>query len=218
MKIQSKYKDYYDFITFRFGGDPDIVYARSPLKITDIMYNARGFFADVINYEYRRDHHITFIVAGSYVIPLINHWEKKIDISTNEVSHTLIAEILEEKHYHLLMKGYKSTKPIGLPKFPVGDKLNDVIRLVGQPVFLINKVEHDRLLLSDRIPILKDYGIASLITPQEMWQNIYTCLTNVLRKNPDKEPPVEVAEKYKIHAAGFDLKTSFRHPVNKKVK
>ena len=38
-------------------------------------------------------------------------------------------------------------------------------------------------------------------------------MNNVLRKSPDKEPPVTIGNDDRIEAAGFDLKTSFRHPI-----
>jgi hypothetical protein len=42
---------------------------------------------------------------------------------------------------------------------------------------------------------------------------IYNFIQNVLRKNPDTIPPVEVKNENKILSAGFDLKTSFRNPI-----
>jgi len=44
-----------------------------------------------------------------------------------------------------------------------------------------------------------------------MWQSIYSALTNVLRTDPDKQPPATLNNQEKIWASGFDEKVSFRH-------
>ena len=45
----------------------------------------------------------------------------------------------------------------------------------------------------------------------QAWQQIQFFLTNTLKVN--ERPMIETDDKYHIIAAGFDLKTSFRHPV-----
>jgi len=50
-------------------------------------------------------------------------------------------------------------------------------------------------------------------SPEILFQDVYSYISNVLRENPDVKPPVEVANENKITAAGFDIKKSFRHRV-----
>ena len=57
------------------------------------------------------------------------------------------------------------------------------------------------------IPCLADFGFASLIPANEMYEKIYAFL-GWLKDNP--EPPNNQTDKDKILAHGFDLKNSFR--------
>jgi hypothetical protein len=56
-------------------------------------------------------------------------------------------------------------------------------------------------------PLLKHFGIPSIIDADTMYQMIYNFL-GWLKDNP--EPPNNQTDKEKIRAAGFDTKTSFR--------
>jgi hypothetical protein len=223
MKIRSRFKDYYDHIGHRYGEDPDVTYIRAPLKITEVRWNCRDYFQDTIArsvYVGNKSHKINewldfeFVVAGSHVVTYI----------TTTTSTSTTYERLTEQHEHLLEKDWRNNKK-KYPEVPSDKHLEDLVRIVGHPVFLIRRIDRcvgrngrreDTICLAERIPILADMGFSSFISPEALWQDIYATLTNVLRKNPDKEPPVTVANEYKIHAAGFDLKTSFRHPVNQK--
>jgi hypothetical protein len=220
MKIQSRFKDYYDYIGHKYGSDPYVVYIREPIKKTEI--DCKGLFYDDVFNE-RSEYFIRFIIAGSNVVPFVCYWEKQEQekwIDPNSFTPSVLKyERFGEQHHSLLRKSWRlKGQELEMPKYPTGEKLNDLIRLVGAPVFEVKEVHHEYVIVSERIPILNDLGFPSFISAEAMWQDIYATLTNVLRKNPDKEPPVKVEEKYRIHAAGFDLKTSFRHPINKKPK
>lgn len=218
MKIQSRFKDYYDHISHRYGADPDCVYIREPLKLSSIKWENRAhFFDDTLlrpsgsrrARERRKDdeiralvdgYRIEFVIAGPRVTTFLHHYGHRRET----------IEVLGEKHAHLLMKDWRTDKPL-YPTVAQGKKLEDLIRLVGAPVFMVRNGT-----LDERIPVLADLGFAAIVSPEQMWQDIYSTITNVLRTNPDKAPPVQVAEKYRIQEKGFDLKTSFRHPVNLK--
>jgi hypothetical protein len=58
---------------------------------------------------------------------------------------------------------------------------------------------------------LRNTDFPKVMHAQDVWQQLQFFLTNTLRIND--RPMLEVEEKYKIIGAGFDLKTSFRHPV-----
>ena len=225
MKIQSKFKDYYDFVSTKFGQDPDCVYVRKSTQngFDNLEWPTKeDYFRDTINKTMlpgRRGLprawnpspnsaiYMEFIVAGPHVVAFIRRNNK--------------LERLTKAHEPILGVDWKTSLPM-YPKLPSGKDLEELIRLVGAPVFHIREQGHSlkknaiRLLIDDRVPVLADLGFASIVPAEQMWQDIYSTMINVLRKNPDKAPPVQVAEKYRIEEAGFDLKTSFRHPVNQK--
>lgn len=58
---------------------------------------------------------------------------------------------------------------------------------------------------------LNDLGFASVMSAEQAYQEIESYIVNVLRTNPDKEPPVQIDDKDKIDQHGFDKKISFRH-------
>jgi len=42
MRIRSKWKDYYDFVSHKFGADPDVLYERKALKQTSFVWASKG--------------------------------------------------------------------------------------------------------------------------------------------------------------------------------
>jgi hypothetical protein len=219
VKIQSRFKDYYDHISHRFGSDPDTVYVREPIRNNNLIEwpegagAVRGGKRCFLNtFDTRHRYTMEFVVAGMHVVAFG---------SSHDGSG--VPEMLGPQHEHLLVQSWRneSSRPI----LPDSDQLTALVRRVGHPVFLVRGwhampgvAGHWRLEIAERIPVLKDLGFPAIISDQQMWQDIYQTLTTVLRKNPDKEPPVRLANDDRIHAAGFDLKSSFRHPVNEKRK
>lgn len=85
--------------------------------------------------------------------------------------------------------------------------LVEIHKQLKQPVFLVDQYRN----IIDRVPRLGDYDyFTKNFIPEQMWQNIYSFISNVIRENPDTKPPVEISNNDKIHKAGFDIKTSFR--------
>lgn len=206
MKIQSRFKDYYDHISHRFGADPNVVYVRRPFSGIDVSIQLvdSHFFRSTLKDETYRS--MEFVVAGPHVFPVIRSYLK------NTVS------ILNKDHDPFLKKNWRGDD-VELPSLPGVKKLQALVKEVGQPVFYVRRNPRGNLSLLHDIPILKDIGLPGIISPEQMWQDIYSTITNVIRPNPDKAPPVEVDNLHKIYAAGFDPKSSFRHPVNlKKLK
>lgn len=56
-------------------------------------------------------------------------------------------------------------------------------------------------------------GFSGCYPPDKIYRDIYNFL-QTMRKSPDADPPVNVDNQSKILKHGFDLKKSFRHPVN----
>ena len=87
-------------------------------------------------------------------------------------------------------------------------------RFRPQPVFVIREIR-DRgdkyVQFERRTPVLAELGLPSLLSAEQIYQEIAYFVGNVLLPSPDTRPPVEVDNKHKIIAAGFDLRESFRH-------
>jgi hypothetical protein len=228
MKIQSKFTDYYDFISRRYGQDPQIVYVRRPLSKTvfpakDLSEAARSALG--VPRVYRCDSGGTrwticrgaSIVAGRYVFPLLIWSGPEMETRHELVDLTKPQHRAVWPNESVLVwrgRGRRGLEPV--PSMtPPEDDIYEVIRIVGAPVFLVADSGRGsgRLEVEERVPILADYGVPSRIPASEMWQNIFHVLSNVLRRNPDKEPPCTVNNEERIQAAGFDLRTSFRNPI-----
>lgn len=211
MTIQSRWKDYYDYIGFLYGQDPETVYVRKPLTETIFLDcpTAKAFPA----FQYIRGldcYKFEYLVAGTYVFPII-HTARH---SSWERDHKVTLEDFRKDFFETTCKWYRDYyQHVFEPNCGVSNEtLADTIRTVGQPVFLVCPHPHDseNLYVDCKIPVLADQGIPALVPPEQMWQGIYGTLTNVLRKNPDKAPPVQLSNESRIQKAGFDLKTSFR--------
>jgi len=243
MKIQSKFKDYYDYVGQQFGEDPQTVYIRNkvdPKRLTFIkrrdlqthetLVNSFKFFNVRHDTATNTDWKVIYIVAGAYIFPMAFGTKETYHPSTQETSVSNVYANLDESFYQWI-SSYTITHPRtgrirsygtarsyqqfreALEKPDFKAKVRTMIVELDTPVFLLRETGVDK-----RVPVLADYGIPSLVSPTEMWQNIYTTLTNALRNDPDKDPPVTLANNQRIEKAGFDLKTSFRNPINKKVK
>lgn len=228
MKIISKFKDYYDFISHQYGQDPLVVYERRSLSNDQIFIPRKRLSDRALNAiypvrlkrgSYRRNkwqpspaqHTDTVtLVAGKYVFPILRRHDPVTGVVT---SHEIMAQAT---HGALVETGWRFDKRVDplLPAYePPEEVVEEVIRAAGMPVFAVHNVEMQTVVLAERVPILAEWGVPALIPASEMWQNISHLLSNVLRRSPDKEPPCTVNNAERIQAAGFDEKTSFRHPV-----
>ena len=220
MRIVSKFKDYYDYISHEFGEDPGVVYLRkslTPAQQRAIPANS-GFannLADIVGrHGATIDHSLVFVVVGCRVFPFI----RSIPAPFQRQPIVEKVELVSAKHEALFLRDHRSRKPKPLyPEVPDNRRLAEIIRLVGAPVFCLHQSWY-RCVVDERVPVLADWGFPSILPATEAWQSIYTTLTSVLRADPDKAPPVALANDDRVVKAGFDLKTSFRHPVNEKRK
>lgn len=73
---------------------------------------------------------------------------------------------------------------------------------------------HNYVSVQNLVPILSQIPnlVKTLGSPEIFYQQLYNFFIEN-RENVDLEPPVSVDNKSKIQKAGFDLKTSFRHPI-----
>jgi len=99
-------------------------------------------------------------------------------------------------------------------------ELIDISKKINAPVFCINNISRGQnklnesdfhICLDGDIPILANLGVASLIKPEQIYQDIAYFIANTMNDSPDTAPPVQVADKDRIVQHGFDFKQSFRH-------
>lgn len=249
MRINSKFKDYYDYIGHKFGQDPDVVYNRGPIpKAEEYQFGYRpdllwrSSFIErqnclywVVEDLFRKNSETSdptikdqflYVCAGELIFPYIQReifreeWDqnaKKMVSGLSTIEHIQVSEGIVRQYLGAGWEGERaiSRYEAGLEKLKRG--LPEIQRELNAPVFEIYR-GFNGVHVSQYPPRLADFDIPSRVSAQDMWQNIYSTMTNVLRKNPDKEPPVKISNQDKIVKAGFDLKTSFRNPINQKPK
>lgn len=222
MKIVSKFKDYYDWISHKVGQDPTCTYMRGnitvnfiPVKDLDLGKTYRefprkawDFGAHLSTYEIGDRGQLEYLVAGEYVFPLA-----VVEPFGSEPRAELLNEELIDRYFYYHVNPYwRETAPQTKEGMLNPQFIPELTKLVGHPTYRI-RCKNDHYMVDEKTPILKEYGIPALVDAQQMWQSIYTVMTNVLRPNPDKTVPVELSNENKIQKAGFDLKTSFRNPI-----
>ena len=233
MKIICSWKDYYDFVGQKFGQDPNVAYERKMLTGSYLIppQTSRGaggqrpifgcgWFepsrnSGLINNGVFSDLRINL----SYVVVALKAY-LVLDFATPDYYRRVFkTEIYDpEKHNRFFSTHYKDDSPY-LPEPPTEESIKFAIKTIGAPIFWTNGREENwgkreaTLLVREKVPCLKDLGFPAILPPEQAWQEIYSVMQNVLRKNPDKEPPLTIGNEDRIEAAGFDLKTSFRNPI-----
>lgn len=222
MRISSKFRDYYDFVADQYGGgDPRIVYPRTRLTKIDPKNPWSGDLIVTVpkwgplpdpNGYYRSDEfqYRYLIVAGkAYLLKRLQSMFYDGDINSFKICNAE-EEVKDRRRFYLRQDKFEYGKE--------HDFLVDLSRQIKAPVFVINKLEYVRLgkdevsaIIDGQCPVLGRIGMASLIDPYQMYQELALFVGNKMRSTPDVKPPVELDNKQKILKAGFDLKKSFRH-------
>ena len=205
MKIISKYKDFYDHISYVYGVDDKIVYVRDTINNAEIRarslpgYNKLRTLHDrLLRIDHRLEASIVVVVDRMFFV-ITDRWsneERVLDADD---------ELLREGGWMFRDSQTYSTEDI-----------LSMTKLVGAPVYRINRFWRDNgetvAVIEKRTPRLGDIdGLVAKLGIEQTYQNISYALVNQLRDSPDLAPPVAIDDKYKIVAAGFDLKQSFRH-------
>jgi hypothetical protein len=200
MKIISPFKDYYDHIAYIYGVDNTIVYNRNPFdkntlpsdgyRMPDFQYWTRDvnetIFAQFGGKDKNDYSRRWLCIMGKFYLQVTTN---TLDRSSWKIVNYEFNNTISQYHTEL-MKLHKH---------------------IQAPVFVINSNYWRNFNIDTDIPILKDSGIASIISPEKMYQDISYFIGNVLKDNPDTLPPVNISDKDKLTQAGFDAKMSFRH-------
>lgn len=225
MKIISSFKDYYDYVAYMYGGgDPRVIYNRSQLRDSSVSGIPVMFFP----WERRRGRTYRYkylIICARYYLLVSEVFNKEEGGEEKSSPYQLLTRETYPELYRYVSedewRGRKDVKDWFLGNF-FDERLVELSRAVDAPVFIISRVgwngggskkRIEEVELELKIPKLYEYGIPSLISPESMYGELSYFVGNVMRVSPDLAPPVQVEEQYRVEQAGFDLKTSFRHPV-----
>lgn len=99
------------------------------------------------------------------------------------------------------------------------DILVKLSKELGTPIFEYDGYDFGEYYIMDgnmynKIPNLQELGIASVYSPEQLYQDLSYFIGNIMKDNPDINPPVIIEDIHKITGHGFDLKQSFRHRKN----
>lgn len=229
MKIASPFKDYYDHIAYAYGGgDPSIIYERRRIGA---MKNIDGAtYADSVDVEVDSLVHLSpppyrfkgFIGYNGPLKWLIVCGKPYLVIDTSgDQGHPAKFEIFKhEKHHHHFsdpgQERYREPEVIGIED----PTLIALSRVVGHPVFIINKIRYTpaqgggsriQVNIHGDCPILGALGFAATYPADQLFQDISYFMVNKMKESPDLAPPSNMTDKEKISQHGFDTKQSFRH-------
>lgn len=217
MIIKSKFKDYYDHVAHLYGGgDPNILYIRGKIKTENLLVQT----SDAIKRGNYNHYHGVWKNYETQWISVVGKYYMLI--RRNEYDIRGEWKLINEKDFPDQYAEYIKPRPttswnkdVDQNRGGMDKVLAEISRKIQEPVFSFElystynsrHVAH----ISENIPILGDLGFASVIPPEQMYQDIEFFMTNVLRESPDTKIPVIISDKDRIIQHGFDLKQSFRH-------
>lgn len=220
MVIKSPFKDYYDFVANKYGGgDPRLVYPRNRIDLANQLVEVDNCqLTDPSRYYWYRlksepqMDYLYLVVAG------------KAYLLVRPSDPYLLRDLLDDFKVKIIDQEDKKPRPstylfhwnYGIKFGEEYQFLVELCRKVQAPVFIITKIdymENRRATVSiyERCPILSQLGMASIIDPYQMYQDLSMFMGNKMKDTPDTKPPVELSNKQRILKAGFDLVQSFRH-------
>lgn len=229
MIIKSGFKDYYDFVANMYGGgDPKCIYLRTKLKSSDVKphefqlghfkvpydsnYGIPSVPQDLTTpdksfmYKFKR-----LVVAGkSYLcyVKLNNNSPFGFQSDYNLQYKVLHGKELE-RYLEIKSRGYfyKETQPHDTKVSP---GLVELSRIIKAPVFVYTGTSSKSVSIEVNCPILQNYEFPSIMSPQEIYQEVSYFIMNTMNVSPDMMPPSPMTDEMKIHSHGFDVKSSFR--------
>lgn len=210
MKIISKYKDYYDYLSGIYGEDPLLVLDRRTdseiIKIKDLKLNGIDIFEYYILYIGK--YAIRFLINKNGIYFTKEQFEKKqenIDMAIEQFRYSAYLKLKDN-----FLDQYFYSK-----RFVIKEIKGKLLTIEENcPIILVKLNKFDRCIKLIKYPILQGSGIESILPPEEIYKILCDHLSQV---NQMKEKPVPVGDdKTRILSAGFDLKSSFRPKRKKK--
>lgn len=209
MRIISKIKDYYDYVSFIYGEDKKFVYVRNMVQLWNLpMYNKTCPIAyyPVIN-EIR---HARYEANVLYFVAVCG---KLFPIKLNSFGLTYTAELVTEistkfnQRKHKLNIGEFSQK-----MFDIQVEMKSPITIVEYNLYQTNSYnQHNMIVYPSSIVLGAVKNFVAIYSPEQIWQDIYYFIANQMHTpNADIDPPVSLPDKYKIIEHGFDPVISFR--------
>lgn len=216
MKIISKFKDFYDHISYIYGKDPKVTWERKlfndhfPLFTPD-TFSKKELELDGLHipsnckYEFR-----WLIVCGKQYLL----FRKSESPKTSGDIWTAYKDSEEVEDYVRIYKNskrinwsYWSTKP---PEHYMGQFYQKNLDFCIKHKSPIIVTEGSKFVTDS--PILGNIvNFVSMYSAEQIYQDISYFLSNQINGSPDINPPVSIDNNGKIEAHGFDLKQSFRH-------
>jgi hypothetical protein len=235
MKISSKVKDYYDFISHVNGIEEQIVYSRKPTRKKPLtqqdltewayMYDMPRWWRDpkapVSRWHRWRDppkydHYIMLEVGFVQYVFGFKNVVKITDVETDvsviehyEAEMELAYTFNQSKHIYKMY-------PMSLSYFEID---RHYLAMRRREDISFENISVDHILKVSNLesghfhgdPILKETKVPKFVKPEEIWQNLRAYLGRLVDDSQGQSTPQTDKEKTINH--GFDLKTSFRHPV-----
>lgn len=209
-------KDYYDYLAGIYGIDEDIVYDRANSYVFRSGDYPSQYFLHTIEYfDKERERIKTYHYEGN---KLVYGWSLKA-LELHFVIEVGYTQYLFSIERYIDENGKLVLNPKLIKKFNVTEKQSTA------PVSFIpveyrgwwNEApqirKYDKNKKVDN-PIFSGTWVPSFIPPEEMYNEIYNYLISV------REPKIEDNRNdiQKLESKGFDKKTSFRNPINKRKK
>ena len=213
MRIIDKYKDYYDFLGHT-SEDRTLVYDRrgsTPLNKETVLYYI---------YRYSRDNSVTFGLQAGFKLFILQaiHLQAEHDPRTRILQHVTgdiqLVDSIDNFNWAGQPLQFVDLKlPYSLYKnkwYTHTDSWDRSYQhqLKTVPVMRSKGNERPDELLAEK-PLLCDTGIPALISPFEIYKNLEMYLSSL---KTEKTVDI-VTNDEKIINHGFDMKSSFRHPV-----
>jgi len=224
MKIISKHKDYYDYLTGVYGIDEKMVYDRR----TDGLEKPSEDIISPINKSTVTTHRFSICNRIYVVYQFENEFYHTID-ERFELYH-----ILKKRNIDKSFLVYRSWRRYNIKedikegieeKFEMDNYPSNINKAIRQPVLIQTTWENDSFKYEEvkdsryfkdtskkvhsywRTPYLAEYGFPKWYPADEMYKQVVAFI-GWLKDNP--EIPNNQTNEEKIISNGFDLKTSFR--------
>lgn len=212
MKIKSSFSDYYDHIVHLYGSDPSITYIRNRI-VPRTEYGSGQLsihnmsFSSLPKYELLEYSFKWLVVVGKYYLLVRRNGELCWSI-VSEKKHPTLWKWLDTPRRWAREQKFAADY---VGKF--SDKLVTLSRNINAPVFVLEETSRENWVVDGDIPNLGELGMAKIIPPEQIYQDISYFMGNIIKESPDVSPPTKMTDKEKIIQHGFDNRISFRHRV-----